>query len=163
VFLINETGRTGPQTLTLTAKRPDGSVIFSVKKSVEAAGGDTYGQLLAAGITIPEADAAGMFTLEGTLVPQDSKWTSLQQTNQVEVIDVAGAAPVQNVAVLEPGQEVDQTLRDVFHVTPAKFSIDDTTNHFDAIVLASKFNHQDLDAAASLKTSSEISKEVFKA
>ncbi len=163
IFLINETGRTGPQTLTLTGKKPDGSVLFSMKRLVEAAGGDTYGQLLAAGVSIPEADAAGMLNLEGSLVPQDSKSTSLQETNQVEVIDVAGVTPVQNVAVLEPGQEVDQTLREVFHVTPTKFSVNDTTNHFDAIILASKFNRQDLSSAESLKNSSEISKEVFKA
>ena len=38
-----------------------------MKKMVEAKGGDTYGQLLAAAITIPAADVAGMFTLEATL------------------------------------------------------------------------------------------------
>ena len=163
VFLINEIGRAGPQTLKLTAKRPDGSVAFAMEKSVEARGGETYGQLLADAIAIPAADVAGMFTLEGTLTSPDKKWPSLWRTNQVEVIDVAGPSLVQSIAVLEPGQEVDQTLRELFHVTPAKFSADAATNHLDAIVLASKLNHQDLDKAGSGKNPSEISKEVFQA
>jgi len=144
-------------------KRPDGSVALAIEKSVEAKGGDTYGQLLAEAIEIPAADVAGMLTLEAKLTPQNEQQTSLQRTGQVEVIDVAGAPIFQNIAVLEPGEEVDKTLRDVFHVTPARFSIGATTNHFDAIVLASKFNRQDLRSADSLKNDSEISKEMFKA
>ena len=162
VFLINEVNRTGPQTLKFSARRADGSIAFTTEKSVEAAGGDTYGQLLAEAIEIPAADAAGMWTLEATLTPPDGNFKTLHRTGQVEVIDVIGAPIFQNVAVFEPGQEVDQTLREVFHVTPARFTAD-TTNHLDAIVLASKYNRQDLDDAASLKNHSEISKEVFKA
>lgn len=163
LFLINEVNRTGPQTLTLTAKRPDGSVAFTTEKSVDAKGGDTYGQLLAEAVEIPPADVAGMFSLEATLTAPNQTFSSLQRTSQVEVIDVEGAPIFQNVAVLEPGNEVDTTLRGAFHATPAKFSVADATNHFDAIILASKYNRQDLDNANSLKNPSEISREVFKA
>jgi hypothetical protein len=163
LFLINEVNRTGPQTLTLTAKSSDGSVAFTTEKSVDAKGGDTYGQLLAEAIEIPSADVAGMLTLEATLTAHNQTSSSLQRTSQVEVIDVEGAPIFQNIAVLEPGNEVDTTLRGAFHATPAKFSAADATNHFDAIILASKFNRQDLDNASSLKNPSEISREVFKA
>jgi len=163
VFLINEVNRTGPQTLKLTARRPDGSVAFTTEKSVNAKGGDTYGQLLAEAVEIPAADVAGMLTLEATLTPQSESFSTRQRTGQVEVIDVAGAPIFQNIAVLEPDQEVDKALREVFHVMPAKFSATSASNHLDAIVLASKLNRQDLGNADSLKNPSEISKEVFKA
>jgi beta-galactosidase len=163
VFLINEVNRTGPQSLKLIARRPDGSIAFTTEKSVNSKGGDTYGQLLAEAIEIPAADVAGMLTLEATLTPQSGSFSTLHRTGQVEVIDVAGATIFQNIAVLEPDQEVDTTLRDVFHVTPAKFSATAVSNHLDAIVLASKLNQQDLGNADSLKKPSEISKEVFKA
>ena len=162
VFLINEVNRTGPQTLKLTARAPDGSAIFSIDKTVNAAGGDTYGQLLAEAIEIPSVNAAGMLTLEASLAPSSGNFTTLQRTGQVEVIDAAGSPIFQNVAVAEPDHEVDRTLQDVFHVTPVPFSAD-ATNHLDAIVLASKYNKQDLDDASRLKNSHEISKEVFKA
>ncbi|MEI9960353.1 MAG: glycoside hydrolase family 2 TIM barrel-domain containing protein [Limisphaerales bacterium] len=162
VFLINEINRTGEQTLKLTAKRADGSAAFTTEKSVTVKGGETYGQLLAEAIEIPAADAAGMLTLEATLTPQDGNFATLKRSGEVEVIDVAGAPIFQNVAVLEPDQETDKTLREIFHVTPAKFSAE-TSNHLDAIILASKFNHQDLSDAASLKNPAEISKEIFQA
>jgi beta-galactosidase len=163
VYLLNEVNRTGPQTLKLTARRPDGSVASTTEKSVEVKGGDTYGQLLAEAIEIPAADVAGMLTLEATLTPQGGIFSTLQRTSQVEVIDVVSAPVFQNIAVLEPNQEVNKTLVNIFHVTPTKFSAAATSNHLDAIVLASKFNRQDLDNAGSLKNPSEISKEVFKA
>jgi len=163
LFLINEVNRTGPQTLRLTVRRPNGSVAATTEKTVEAKGGDTYGQLLAEAIEIPAVDTAGMLTLEAILTPLNGPVSTLKNTGQVEVIDVAGAPIFQNVAVLERGEEVSQTLRDLFHVTPTRFSVSAATNHFDAIVLASKFNRQDLDNADSLKNPSEISRKVFKA
>ena len=163
VFLINEVNRTGPQTLKLSGRRPDGSIAFTTEKSVTATGGDTYGQLLAEAIEIPAADATGMLTLEATLTPQDGNFKTLQRTGQVEVIDVAGAPIFQNVAVVEPNHEVDQTLREVFHTTPQRFTAGADTNHWDAIVLASKYNRQDLDDAKSLHNPLEVSKEVFRA
>jgi hypothetical protein len=153
IFLINEVNRNGQQDLKLTAKRPDGSAAFSVAKTVKAQGGDQYGQLLAEAIEIPAADQAGMLELQATLTPQDGAFTTLQNTGQVEVIDVSGAPVFQNVAVMEPGQEVDKTLRDVFHVNPAKLAEVPDSSHLDALVLASKSNHPDLN---------DTDREVFK-
>jgi hypothetical protein len=154
VFLINEVNRIGAQTLSLTSRNPDGSIAFSTKRTVDLIGGDTYGQLLAEAIEIPAATQAGMMTLTATLTPQSGDLPTLQRTNQVEVIDVTGEPIFQNVAVVEQGREVDQTLREVFHVTPAVFSAAVNTNHFDAIILASKASHQDLN---------EIEQQTFKA
>ncbi len=163
IFLINEVNRTGPQTLKLAARAPDGSVIFSTEKTVNATGGDTYGQLLAEAIEIPAADAAGMLTLEASLTPQSGNFTTLQRTGQVEIIDAAGSPIFQNIAIAEPDHEVNHTLQDVFHVTSTQFSADASTNHLDAIILASKYNKQDLDDASHLKNPREISREIFKA
>jgi hypothetical protein len=163
IFLINEVNRTGPQTLKLTARHPDGSIAFTTEKFVEAKGSDTYGQLLAEAIEIPAADAPGMLTLEATLTPQSGNPSTLRRTGEVEVIDVAGTPIFQNIAVFEPNDEVEKTLRDVFQVTPVKFSVAAASNHLDTIVLASKSNRSSLDNADSLKTPSDISREIFKA
>lgn len=163
VFLINEVNRTGAQNLKLVARRPDGSVAFTTEKVVETKGGDTYGQLLAEAIEIPAADASGIFSLEATLTPQNKGSSVLHRSGQVEVIDVAGAPIAKNIAVLEPNDEVSKTLHEIFHVKPAKFSVDAVTNRFDSIILASKFNHQDLRNASEIHGGTEVSKEAFKA
>jgi beta-galactosidase len=155
VFLINETNRSGPHLLTLTAKRPDGSRIFTTERPVVVAGGDTFGQLLTEAIELPPADAAGMMTLLASLTPTERQAAPLTQDEQVEVIDVAGAPIFQNVAVAEQDQEVDATLRGAFHVTPLKLAETAPSNHLDAIILASKSSKRELSAAG------PISQEVF--
>jgi len=163
VYLLNELNRTGTQTLKLSARNPNGTIAFTTQKTVQAAGGDTYGQLLAEAIEIPPATTAGMMSLEATLMPQSGNFSTLQRTSQVEVIDVTGLRLFPKIAICEPDHEVGQTLHDVFRVTPARYSADDTTNHWDAIVLASKFNHPDLADAHDLHNPNEISREVFRA
>jgi beta-galactosidase len=160
VFLINEMNRTGAQTLKITAKRPDGSVVFTTEKACNAIGGDTFGQLLAEGIEIPPANAAGMMTIEATLTPTASESSVLKRTDQVEVVDVTGAPILQNVAVVEPDQEVSATLRDVFHIAPSKFLEASSSNHLDAIVIASKSNKNRLMDGDS--KDGQISKAIFK-
>jgi beta-galactosidase len=155
VFLINDTNRVGPHLLTLTAKRPDGSQIFTTERPVVVAGGDTYGQLLTEAIKLPPADTSGMMRLEALLTPTENQAAPLSQNDQVEVIDVAGTPILQNVAVAEQGQELDDTLRDVFHVTPFKLSETSPSNHLDAIILASKSSKRELPA------SGPVSQEVF--
>ena len=137
VFLINETNRTGPQTLTLTARRPDGSVAFSTDKSVTATGGDTYGQLLVEAIEVP-ADAAGMLKLEATLKSDAGDASSLTRTDEVEVVDVAGTSLLQNVAVVESEHEVTKVLTDTFHLKPMALAEVPVSNHLDAIILSTK-------------------------
>ena len=163
IFLINEVNRTGPQILQLTAQNSDGSVAFSTEKNVNAAGGNIYGQLLAEAVEIPAATQAGMMTLTATLASSDGHFSTLKRTNQIEVIDVAGTPVFQKIAVLEPDHEVDHTLREIFNVTPEPFSIAAASNRWDAIVLASKYNRQDLADAAKLNNPLEVSKEDFKA
>ncbi len=151
IFVLNENNLNGPQTLKFTAKRPDGSIAFTTEKSVVAAGGNIYGQLLAEAIEFP-TDAGGMMTLEATLTPQSAGNSSLSGTDQVEVIDVTPAPIYQNVAVIESGDEISKTLTTVFHVTPVTFS--NAPAHLDAIVLSTKqrelapqISDADLDSA----------------
>ncbi|MCW3059507.1 MAG: glycoside hydrolase [Capsulimonas sp.] len=148
VFLVNETGRSGPHTLRVTVKRPNGSVIATVSKEVRAEGGNTYGQLLNEEIEFT-ADAAGMASVEATLTPATgaSVQTSLTRTEKVNVIDPASsfqAAP--KVAVLEEGQDVANVLTNTLHLTPTKYDPSDTTAN--VIVFASKGKDPDFDALA---------------
>jgi beta-galactosidase len=160
IFLINEKNRSDAQTLKIVVKQSDGKVIFSTEKSCTAVGGDTFGQLLAEGIELPPADAAGMMTIEASLIPTARGVSTLTRKDQVEVVDVAGAPVLQNVVVVEPDQEVTATLRDVFHIAPLKLSEVPSSNHLDAIVLAPKSNRNRL--LNGNNSGAEISKELFK-
>jgi hypothetical protein len=162
VFLLNEVNRTGSQTLKLAAKRPDGSVAFATEIPVMAIGGDTYGQLLAEGIELPPANAAGMLKLVATLTPAGSSAPVLERTDEIEVVDVAGAPVFQNVAVVEQEQQVSATLKEVFYITPGKFSETPASNRLDAIIFASNSNRRDLAKNDSDKPAAgEISAEMF--
>jgi beta-galactosidase len=143
VFLLNETNRTGPQTLKFTAKRPAGSIAFNIEKPVVAVGGDTYGQLLAEGIQVP-TDAAGILTIEATLTARDSAASPLNGDDQIEVIDVAGAPVYQNIAVCESGNEISNVLMDVFHVAPVTLSSVPGATRLDAIILSTKSMRKEL-------------------
>jgi hypothetical protein len=148
--------------LRLTAKRPDGSVAFTTEKPVTAIGGDTYGQVLAEGIELPPATTSGMLALEATLTPAGSNAPALTRTDEIEVVDVAGAPIFQNVAVVEQGQQVSKTLEDVFHVTPLKFSEIPASNRLDAIIFAPSSNRRDLAKNESAKpVAGEVSVEMF--
>jgi hypothetical protein len=159
IFLINEKNRNGAQTLKIVAKQSDGKNIFSTEKACTSIGGDTFGQLLAEGIEIPPADAAGMMTIEATLTPAASGSSILTRQDQVEIVDVAGTPLLQNVAVMEPDEEISKTLRDVFHIEPLKLSEVSPSDHLDAIVLAPKSTRKQLQGSGS---GGEISKELFK-
>jgi len=154
VFLVNETGRTGSHTLQITVKRPDGSPIATVSKAVQATGGDTFGELLTEAISFT-ADAAGMVRIEATLTPTTgaSTQTPMTRVEQVNVIDVAPAAAASpRVAVLEPGQEVQQMLSSVLHLTVTPYRPLDTPSAGapapEVIVLASKNNAPNFDEIA---------------
>jgi beta-galactosidase len=137
IFLLNETNRTGPQTLKFTARRPDGSVAMQIEKPAVAVGGDTYGQLLAEAIEVP-ADAAGMLALEATLTPAGSAACALEATDQVEVVALAGQPILNNIAVCESDHEVAQILKELFHVTPCDITALPASTRLDAIVLSTK-------------------------
>lgn len=169
IFLVNETGRTGPQTLKFTARNPDGSVASTTEKSVTATGGDTFGQLLAEAIEVPAA-AEGMLDLEATLTPSTPGATVLTRKDQIEVVDVTGPSLVPSIAVVEPGQEVTKTLTEVFHAQPVKLSEVAPTTRLDAIVLATKLGGSSLYDAPQLpkdappntpRPAPELTKEIF--
>jgi beta-galactosidase len=146
LYLINETGRKGPQNLKLTARRPDGTVAFTKEKAVVAQGGETYGQLLAEGIEIP-ADTAGMLSIEATLMPREVGVSILIKKDSVEVVDAKGGPILRRIAVLEDGNEVSSTLHDTFGVTASKFGEVTEGEHLDAIVLAPKAIGQDRNSS----------------
>lgn len=142
LYLIDETGRSGPQRLRVVAKRPDGSVAFSDERQVSAAGGDTYGQLLVPNVQIP-ADAAGMLTVEATLQAERGGAATLTKRDQIEVVDAAGGPILGDVAVVENGDEVVKTLQGVFGVAPKPLD----SAHLDAIVLAPRALRHDRESS----------------
>lgn len=152
VFLLNTVNLSGPQTLKLTVKRPDGSVAFTTEKRVTAAGGYTFGQLLAEGLNF-KADVAGMLAIHATLTPAKGGTPVLQRDDQIEVIDVASAPLLKKNAVSEPDSEVMTTLKQVFHANPQRLADVSSATKLDAIVLASKSMKGDL-----AKTQAHVSK-----
>jgi hypothetical protein len=64
---INEKNLHGAHTLKISAKNPAGREVFAREISVTLTGGDVYGELLAANVTVPIADATGMFRVEASL------------------------------------------------------------------------------------------------
>lgn len=154
VYLINETGRSGPQTLTVSVKRPDGTVIGTTTKTVNATGGETYGELLTSGIDF-NADTAGMLQVDATLAPHGATGAStLSQHEQVNVIDpapaLAAGRAAPKVAVLETDSDIADTLTSTLHITPVPFAqtIADPASPVDVIVLSSKGRVPDFDALA---------------
>lgn len=140
-YLVNEVGRRGAHRLKIVARRPDGSVAFSKEETVQVTGGEVYGQPMVQGIEIP-ADAAGMLTVEATLVAPNGSG-ALTKREPIEVVDVAGGAVLGKVAVVENGDEVASTLRDVWGVTPTGLD----APGLQAIVLAPKATGHDQNSA----------------
>jgi beta-galactosidase len=64
---INENNLRGPHTLVVTAKNPAGQTAFSRSIPVSLAGGDVYGQLLAADVKL-RPDTPGKFRIEAQLL-----------------------------------------------------------------------------------------------
>jgi hypothetical protein len=135
VHLINETGRTGAQTLTLTALNPDGSALFTENRPVNVTGGDVYGEVLSTDFKFAPK-AAGTIAITGTLEPDNGGVGSkLANTVEILVIDpVAGAPLLPRIAVCEGGDHISKTLMDVFGIT----ALDSThlDDPLDAVVLA---------------------------
>ena len=153
VFLVNEVGRFGPHTLQVTVRRPDGTTVMTVRKTVTATGDNTYGELLAEAIPFT-ADTAGMLRVGATLTPDNGAnvKTSLTRDEQVNVIDPLPGnrgASQPRVAVLERGQGLTTALTDVLHLSPTTYHPGAPQDPApDVIVLASAGGDPDFDALA---------------
>ena len=118
IHLINETGRTGQQLLTVTALNPDGSTLMSTQQTVSVTGGDVFGQLLVPNLSLTAA-TNGTVRILGTLQPQGGTGSVLTNETDVLVIDpLIGAPLLQRVAVVEGDGKVSQTISNVFGITP---------------------------------------------
>ncbi|MHB9029590.1 MAG: glycoside hydrolase family 2 protein [Candidatus Latescibacterota bacterium] len=67
IFIVNETGLSGPHDLTVTAEGPDGAKLLEKTFRVNILGGDEYGQLLAENIAVPLGVAHGRRTVQAEL------------------------------------------------------------------------------------------------
>jgi hypothetical protein len=133
VHLINETGRAGAQTLTLTAFNPDGSVLFSQQRTVTATGGDVFGQVLATNFTfVPTTN--GVVSVVGSLQPNGGTGDVLTNETDILVIDpLAGAPLMPRIAVCELGSQVKSLLSNTFGITP--LGTTNLSDPLDAIVM----------------------------
>ncbi|MCW3092953.1 MAG: glycoside hydrolase [Ferruginibacter sp.] len=143
VFLINETNRTGPQTLKLTVKRADGSMLFTTEKTVVPTGGDVYGELLTEAIEFT-ADKEGMLKIESQLTPQTPGATVLKRTDEISVVDITASNLLKKIAVVEPNHQITQTIRDDFKGTPVKLAETPANTVLDAIVMGNISANTDL-------------------
>jgi hypothetical protein len=157
VHLINETGRVGAQSLTVTAFNPDGSVLLSRQQAVTATGGDVFGQVLATNLTfVPRTN--GTVRIDGVLQPNGGSGDVL--TNEVEllVVDPAAGSPVlSRVMVFESNNQIAPTLGSVFGVTP--LSSDQLTNSLDVIIIGaggtSTWSHQSYNVGDAISNTSD--------
>jgi beta-galactosidase len=134
VHLINETGRTGPQTLTLSALNADGSSLFNEKRSVQVTGGDVYGEMLSIGFQFT-AKTPGTVTISGTLEPDGNVGSKLLNDVEILVVDPKAGAPIlSRIAVCEGDGHIAKALGDVFGMTPLDES--HLGDPLDVIVLA---------------------------
>ncbi len=136
VHLINETRRTGVQTLTVTAYNPDGSLLYSQSRSVSVTGGDVYGQVLATNFTFVPM-AGGTVRVDGMLQPNGGTGGQLTNEVQIQVIDPLAGAPVMSrIVVCEASNQIAGTLSNVFHLSPLDSS--HLSDPLDAIVMGLK-------------------------
>ncbi len=66
-YVINEKNLHGSHTLKISAHNPSGDEVFTKQVPVMLSGGETYGELLASNISVPIANATGMFRIEASL------------------------------------------------------------------------------------------------
>jgi hypothetical protein len=157
VHLINETGRTGAQTLTLTAFNPNGSVLFSQQQSVTATGGDVFGQVLATNFTfVPTTN--GVVSLVGSLQPSGGTGDVLTNETDLQVIDPLEGAPLMSrIAVCEVGSQIKSLLSGTFGITP--LGTTNLTSSLDAIVLgfsgAPSWSYTAYDVSSSIANTSD--------
>ena len=117
VHLINETGRSDAQTLTLTAHNPDGSILFTTNKSVTVTGGNVFGQVLATNLTFVAA-TNGTVLIDGTLQPNGGAGDVLTNEVQLLVVDPAVGGPLPSrIVVCEAKNQITSTLSNVFNIT----------------------------------------------
>ena len=84
VHLINEVNRKGPHTLSLKVVDPNGHTEFETSRPVNVTGGDTYGELLTAGIEFTP-ETTGILKLVVTLTPQ-AGGAPLNRTEEMFVV-----------------------------------------------------------------------------
>jgi beta-galactosidase len=160
VFLVNETNRNGAYTLKLTVKRPDGSVAYTTSKEVNAIGGDTYGQLLADNIEFT-TDVSGMLKIEAVIVPKKVGEKSLEGKEEISVVDVASVPVFKNIALVESGNELVNTLKDAWGVAPQKLSDAASDKHLDAIILSTKMATNNLFEAGKPISNAPVSQNLI--
>jgi len=134
VHLINETGRTGAQSLAVNAVNPDGSPLFQEKRDVTVTGGDVYGQVLSTGFKFTPK-SAGTIKITGALEPAGGAGPKLAGEVEILIVDPAAGAPIlPRIAVCEGGNEIKQTLANVFQIQA--LDQDHLGDPLDAVVLA---------------------------
>jgi hypothetical protein len=66
-YVINEKNIRGPHQLKIIVRNPSGQEVFTNEIPVTLTGGEVFGEALATNISIPLADAAGLFRIEAEL------------------------------------------------------------------------------------------------
>jgi beta-galactosidase len=72
-YVINEKDLHGDYTLKISASSPRGKKVFAKEIPVKLTGGEVYGELLTADVTVPIAGATGMFRIEAQLQDANRK------------------------------------------------------------------------------------------
>lgn len=126
-YIINEKDVKGPHQLIVSASGPDGTVEFKKEFPVDVVGGETYGQLLTEGVTIPITKDVGLWTLKAKLVDPQGESVATGH-DQILVVDWQDAKLGGHGAIYEVGTAVHDFLK-----TKLNLDVPEYTDHLGSL------------------------------
>jgi hypothetical protein len=136
-YFVNERDIHGPHQLRITAQDASGKQKFAKTEEVNAAGGNSYGQLLAEGIEIPLDGAVGMFHIQAALIDTAGNQVTTGRDDILSV-DWKSAKPSGAGAILDGGGRLRQFLLKEKGIRVGDYA--DNLPHLDWIVAAQSPN-----------------------
>ena len=109
IHLVNETGKSGRGELRLVATDANNRRVFQKDYPVWLEGGDRFGQLLLAGVSLATHEA-GYLSISGVLTFEGKPW--VQRTERIYVVDLAATGRSYGaIGVLEKAASIQTALK----------------------------------------------------
>ncbi len=138
VFMVNETGLSGPHDLTVIVSGPSGGALLEKSFRVNLTGGDEYGQLLAESIEVPLGNAHGRTVVRAAL-RNASGGIEAEGSDEAFVVDAGGAPALRRTAVADTSGIIARALEKHWGITLPEYS--ESTGAVDCIILGAGAPH----------------------
>ncbi len=119
IWLVNEKNVRGRHDLSLALVGPDGKTAWSDTRSVQVAGGETFGQLLWEGVKLPAVTAHGGWSLRAQL--RNGKEVVTDGADSLFAVDYRTGPSLPTIAVIDTSGAVASLLKEARGITPAAF------------------------------------------